>query len=173
MNDEKTHYRKAFDSPYLSSADIVDPVVLTIKQVVLEADRTKQSKDRFNTAYFVEREIRAGEPLKPMILNATNSKFLAGLVGSKFIDDWVDVTVEVWVDNNVRYGKETVEGLRLARAPMPPPAESMRQAREASLAGTKALKEWWEQQVEATRTVMLPALKGLRAAAKAADGVKT
>ncbi|HGA3356110.1 TPA: hypothetical protein ACIR6N_004560, partial [Enterobacter hormaechei] len=25
MTDSKTHYRKAFDSPYLSSADIVEP----------------------------------------------------------------------------------------------------------------------------------------------------
>lgn len=28
MTTEKTHYRKAFDSPYLSSADIVEPTVL-------------------------------------------------------------------------------------------------------------------------------------------------
>ncbi|EPT2391672.1 TPA: hypothetical protein ACIR6N_002064, partial [Enterobacter hormaechei] len=25
MSESKTHYRKAFDSPYLSSADIVEP----------------------------------------------------------------------------------------------------------------------------------------------------
>ena len=40
----KTHYRKAFDSPYLSSADIVEPTVLTIQRVTLEKDHTK--KDR-------------------------------------------------------------------------------------------------------------------------------
>lgn len=113
---EKTHYRKAFDSPYLSAADIVDPIILTIRRVVLETDRTKKTKDEFNTAYWVEREIRPGEALKPMILNATNSKFLANLTGSKWIDDWAGTSVTVWVDGSVRFGKETVEGLRLAKA---------------------------------------------------------
>ena len=57
MTTDKTHYRKAFDSPYLSSADIVEPTVLTVSHVKLEADRTKKTKDLFNTAYFVEKEI--------------------------------------------------------------------------------------------------------------------
>lgn len=114
MNTEKTHFRKAFDSPYLSSADIVEPTVLTIRCVKLEGDKTKKTKDRFNTAYFVEREIRPGEPLKPMILNATNSKTLKGLNGSAFIDDWAGQRVTVYVDPNVKFGKENVEGLRIS-----------------------------------------------------------
>lgn len=111
---EKTHYRKAFDSPYLSSADIVGPTDLTVARVTLEMDRTKKTKDKFNTAYFVERELRPGETLKPMILNATNSKTMKGLVGSAFIDDWRDVRITVYVDPSVRFGKETVEGLRIS-----------------------------------------------------------
>lgn len=111
---EKTHFRKAFDSPYLSSADIVEPVVLTISHVTLEIDRTKKTKDMFNTAHFVEKEIRAGEKLKPMILNASNSKTLRGLTQSPFIDDWLNIQVTVYVDHNVRFGKETVEGLRIS-----------------------------------------------------------
>lgn len=113
MND-KTHYRKAFDSPYLSSADIVEPTVLTVRCVKLEIDRTKKTKDLFNTAYFVEKEIRPGETLKPMILNATNSKTLKGLTGSAFIDDWNNVRITIYVDGAVRFGKETVEGLRIS-----------------------------------------------------------
>lgn len=112
--NEKTHYRKAFDSPYLSSADIVEPTVLTVARVTLESDRTKKTKDHFNTAYFVEKELRPGEKLKPMILNATNSKTMAALAGSKFIDDWQNVRITVYVDGNVRFGKETVEGLRIS-----------------------------------------------------------
>lgn len=115
MSDQdKTHYRKAFDSPYLSSADIVEPTALTVKRVTLELDRTKKTKDKFNTAWFAEKEIRPGEPLKPMILNATNSKTLAQLAGSKFIDDWNNVRITVYVDGAVRFGKETVEGLRIS-----------------------------------------------------------
>jgi len=112
--DQKTHYRKAFDSPYLSSADIVEPTILTVKYVRLEPDRTKKTKDVFNTAHFVEQELRPGEKLKPMILNATNSKTMKGLTGSAFIDDWNDVRVTVYVDHNVKFGKESVEGLRIS-----------------------------------------------------------
>ena len=111
---EKTHYRKAFDSPYLSSADIVEPTVLTVSYVRLELDKTKKTKDVFNTAFFTEKEIRKGEPLKPMILNAHNSKTLKGITNSAFIDDWNNVRITVYVDHNVRFGKETVEGLRIS-----------------------------------------------------------
>lgn len=114
MTETKTHYRKAFDSPYLSSADLVEPTVLTIKRVGLEPDRTKKTKDVFNTAHFVEREIRPGEPLKPMILNATNSKTLRALTGSAFLEDWQNVRVTIYVDQNVRFGKEVTEGLRIS-----------------------------------------------------------
>lgn len=111
---DKTHYRKAFDSPYLSSADIVEPTVLTVKYVRLQQDLTKKTKDVFNTAYFVESEIRVGEKLKPMILNATNSKTMKALTNSAFIDDWNNVPITVYVDGQVRFGKETVEGLRIS-----------------------------------------------------------
>lgn len=114
MTTNKTHYRKAFDSPYLASADIVEPTVLTVARVKLEADRTKKTKDQFNTAYFAEKEIRPGEPLKPMILNATNSKTMKNLTGSAFIDDWQNVRITVYVDPNVKFAKETVEGLRIS-----------------------------------------------------------
>lgn len=117
-NKEKTHYRKAFNSPYLSSADIVGPTVLTISRVSLSGDQTKKTKDTFNTAYFVESHIRQGEPLKPMILNAHNSKILKDLTGSHFLEDWVNVPITIYVDSNVRFGRDTVEGLRIS--PQPP-----------------------------------------------------
>jgi len=114
MTTDKTHYRKAFDSPYLSSADIVEPTPLTVAYVRLEPDHTKKTKDLFNTAHFVEKELRPGEKLKPMILNATNSKQMKNLTGTPFIEDWVNVRVTVYVDPNVKFGKESVEGLRIS-----------------------------------------------------------
>jgi len=111
---DKTHYRKAFNSPYLSSADIVEPTVLTIKHVNLEKDKTKKTKDDFNTAYFVEKEIRPGEVLKPMILNAGNSRTMKAMCDSAFIEDWKDIPVTIYVDTNVRFGRDTVEGLRIS-----------------------------------------------------------
>lgn len=110
---DKTHFRKAFDSPYLSSADIVEPITLTVKRVVLEKDHTKRTQEQFNTAYFAETEIRPGEKMKPMILNAMNSKMMRTIADSPFIEDWQNIQVVVYVDPNVRFGKETVEGLRI------------------------------------------------------------
>ena len=117
-SENKTHYRKAFNSPYLSSADIVGPTILTISHVNLAGDQTRKTKDVFNTAHFVEKQIRQGEPLKPMILNAHNSKILKDLTGSHFLEDWVNIAVTIYVDSNVRFGRETVEGLRIS--PQPP-----------------------------------------------------
>lgn len=111
---EKTHYRKAFDSPYLSSADIVEPTLLTVSHVSLEKDLTKKTQDMFNTAHFAEKELRPGEKLKPMILNASNSKTMKALANSPFIDDWRGIKITVYVDHNVRFGRETVEGLRIS-----------------------------------------------------------
>jgi hypothetical protein len=50
-----------------------------------------------------------------MILNATNSKMLKTITGSPYIDDWNDITVTVWVDAAVRFGRDTVEGLRIGK----------------------------------------------------------
>ncbi|GAG19145.1 unnamed protein product [marine sediment metagenome] len=113
---DKTHYRKAFNSPYLSSADIVGETNLTVEKVILEIDKTKKTKDLFNTAYFTEKQLREGEPLKPMILNATNSKMLKSLTGTPWIEEWKDVKVCVYVDSKVKMMGDYVEGLRIKQA---------------------------------------------------------
>ncbi len=150
MSETKTHYRKAFDSPYLSSADIVEPTVLTIARATLENDKTKKSKDVFNTAYFEERELRPGEKLKPMILNATNSKMLKSITGSPFLEDWVGVKVTVYVDKNVRFGKESVEGLRLSPARVTKPVLSPEKRRHGitlrpPLSAMATLMQCWRE----------------------------
>lgn len=119
---EKTHYRRAFNSPYLSSADIVAPMVFTIERVVLEADKTNKTKDLHNTAYFVEQEIRPGEKMKPMILNVTNCETLRHLSGSHFIDDWTGLQVTIYVDKAVKFGRDIMEGLRISSVKYEPKA---------------------------------------------------
>lgn len=133
----KTHYRKAFNSPYLSSADIVGATILTVSYVSLEIDQTKKTKDYFNTAHFVEKEIRPGETLKPMILNAHNSKIMRDLCGSHFIEDWKNTKITVYVDHNVRFGRETVEGLRIS--PQPPATEKPELTPDKKSAWTNAI----------------------------------
>jgi hypothetical protein len=138
-----THYRKAFKSPYLSSADIVEPTTLTIHHAYLEPDKTKKSKDVFNTAYFSQKDLRPGEPLKPMILNACNSKMMKDLTGSPYLEDWEDTTVQIYVDPSVKFGRETVEGLRIRKAPAQiPPATEAQLLAIANLEVSAAQGEW-------------------------------
>lgn len=167
---EKTHYRKAFDSPYLSSADIVEPIVLTIKSVSLEKDRTKKTPDLFNTAHFAEKEIRPGEKLKPMILNATNSKTMKSITGSAFLEDWQGVRVTVFVDHNVKFGKESVEGLRISKAPERVASPDLLEAADtAAKAGVKAFTAFWQGISQDERGLLKNKLEGLKKKAKEAD----
>ena len=117
MSEQGTHYRKVFDSPYLSAADVFDPIQLTIKEVRQETDKTKKSKDVMNTAYFVESEIRPGEKLKPMILNATNSKILDKMMRTPFIEGWAGARIVVYVEQGIKFGRDVVDGLRIRPAP--------------------------------------------------------
>ncbi len=114
MSEEQIHYRKAFRTPYLSSPDIQEPIILTIKSVRLEPDKTKRTTESFNTAYFEEKEIRPGEILKPMILNAGNCEIIRKFSGSAYINDWNNIAVTIYVDNNVRMGRDIVDGLRIS-----------------------------------------------------------
>lgn len=114
--EKKTHYRKAFNSPYLSAADIVEPTVLTVAKVAFEPDKTKRTKENFNTVYFSEKNLPSGEQNKPMILNSGNNetmRIFAG--GSKYLEEWVlGFKVTIFAVDNVRFGKDVVSGLRIS-----------------------------------------------------------
>ena len=110
----KTHFKKVFNSPYLSSSDLEGMINLTIKHVRQEPDKTKRTKELFNTAYFVESALPDGLPLKPMILNVTNSKMVVSLTNSKYIEDWANIPVSIYVLENVRIGRDVTEGLRIS-----------------------------------------------------------
>jgi hypothetical protein len=113
-SETKTHYRKVFKSDHLGSADLEDmieekkPLVFTIKEVKQEIGATVAGKKgNFNIAYFVE-------PIKPLVLNATNSKTVKALAGgSPFVEDWKNITVELFIDATVKMKGETVGGVRV------------------------------------------------------------
>jgi len=76
--------------------------------------------------------------LKPMILNATNSKMLKTLTDSPFIDDWQNVAVTVFVDSNVKFGRETMEGLRIRAGVAPQKQPISEQRFNEAIAAIKA-----------------------------------
>ena len=107
--ETKTHWKKAFKSDYLSSADIDDKdFILTIVKVVLQECITASGKKLCNVAHFKESGI------KPMILNVTNSKTVKKFSGNKqHLEEWVNIPVRVYVDAKVKFGSDIVEGLRI------------------------------------------------------------
>lgn len=110
---EKTHYRKVFKSDHLGSADLEEfieekkPLIFTIKEVKQEINvSVAGKKGNFNIAYFVE-------PIKPLVLNSTNSKQIKTFTGSSFVEDWKNVLIELYIDENVKMKGEIVGGVRI------------------------------------------------------------
>ena len=115
----KTHWKTVFNSDYLSSSDIDDKDLhLTITHVRVEECKTQSGKQLCNVAHFKEQGV------KPMILNVGNSKIVKKFSGNKtHLEDWVNIPITVYVDSNVRFGKETVEGLRIRPTQVKPPKQ--------------------------------------------------
>lgn len=121
-SEVKTHYRKVFKSDHLGIADLEDfleekvILVFTIAYVKQEIGvQVAGKKGSFNIAYFVE-------PIKPLVLNATNSKVVKSLAGgSPFVEDWKNISVELYIDPTVKLMKETVGGVRIKEGVKPLP----------------------------------------------------
>ena len=113
MNN-KTHYRKVMKSDHLGIADLEDLIeenkslVFTIKEVKQEINvAVAGKKGSFNIAYFVEK-------IKPLVLNSTNCKQVKAFCNnSPFVEDWKNVLVELYIDENVKMKGETVGGVRI------------------------------------------------------------
>jgi hypothetical protein len=112
---DKTHYRKVFKSDHLGVADLEDliesktPLAFTIKHVKQEYDvMVAGRKGNFNIAYF-------NEQIKPLVLNATNSKTMKKLAGgSAFIEDWKNIRVTLFIDKSAKLKGEVVGGVRIS-----------------------------------------------------------
>lgn len=111
---EKTHYRKVFKSDHLGVADLEEyleekrPLIFNIKQVKQEINVMVAGKRiNANIAYFYEN-------VKPLVLNATNSKIVKSFNNnSPFVEDWKDTKIELYIDNNVKMKGEIVGGVRI------------------------------------------------------------
>jgi hypothetical protein len=111
--ETKTHYRKVFKSDHLGSADLEEmieerkPLIFTIIKVAQEyATKVAGKKIDANIAYFKD-------GFKPLVLNATNSKMMAKLTGSVHVEDWGGVTIELYINTGVKFGNDTVSGIRI------------------------------------------------------------
>lgn len=93
------NWRTAFKSDFLASWDIDGVVKLTIEKVEIKEVQL-QKREKKVVAYFKEKHFANGEPIKPMILNATNCKVLNSYTGTKETNDWINLLVEIGTKEN-------------------------------------------------------------------------
>lgn len=109
MNNH-THWRKAFKSDYLGAHDLEEgqDLKLTIKQVTVRpvTNPTGKTED-CNVATFTDPK------LKPMVLNATACKQIQRFSGSKFIEDWGNTNIQIYVLEGVKAYGEVHDVLRI------------------------------------------------------------
>lgn len=111
---KKHHYRNVFKSDHLGSADLEDLIeqgsnlIFTIKHTKQELGiKVAGKKVDANIAYFVE-------PIKPMVINATNGKILRQFANSPMVEDWSNLIVELYIDENVKaVTGGTTQGVRI------------------------------------------------------------
>jgi hypothetical protein len=108
------NYRNVYKSDHLGVIDLEElvdankPLIFTIKQVKQEKGViVAGNRGDFNIAYF-------NEPIKPLVLNATNAAMIRRL--GRFgidVDTWKDLTIELYIDANVKMKGQIVGGVRI------------------------------------------------------------
>ncbi len=110
--DNKTHYRKVFKSDHLGSADL-EEMIEDKKRLVFTIDKVVQEYQTKVAGKKIDANIAYLKGTKPLVLNATNSKTMAKMTGSKFVEDWANTTIELYIDPNVSMKGEKVGGVRI------------------------------------------------------------
>lgn len=135
----KTHWRSCDKTDFLGSADIEEltndeskDLIAIISKVEIKEVKVRGKKDTCRVATFTNTSI------KPMIINVGNGKILKGFANSKHIEDWVNIPVSIYVNDSVKFGTETMEGLRfrpqqpqLKKAELTPEHSAWEKAKEA------------------------------------------
>lgn len=110
----QTHYRKVFKSDHLGCADLEDFIesgsnlIFTISHVNQERGaKVAGKKIDANIAYFVEK-------IKPLVLNAGNSKAVSKLAGSVFVENWKNLPIQLYIDSSVMMKGQITGGVRVS-----------------------------------------------------------
>ena len=108
MNETLTHWKKLTNPDYLG-AYALEPgqeLILTIKSVSNETVTGTDGKKETCSV------MRFAENVKPMILNATNSKTITKLLKTPYIEKWTGRKIQIYVESVKAFG-EVVDALRI------------------------------------------------------------
>lgn len=113
---KQTHWRKILNTEYLGGFDLDDgqgkfeDIVVTIKDVKRETVKDQNGKD--DTCLV----LHFNEPVKPMILNVTNSKTITKLTKTPYIEKWIGSRIQIGTEKVKAFG-ETHDALRIRKFP--------------------------------------------------------
>lgn len=104
-----THWKKLTNPDYLGAYALEpgEDLIVTIKSVANEVvTGTDGKKETCTVMHFAEN-------VKPMVLNATNSKTITKLLKTPYIEQWVGRKIQIYVENGVKAFGDVVDALRI------------------------------------------------------------
>ena len=106
----RTHFKALMNSEYLGAYSLEDgkDIVLTIDYIKVETvTGTDGKKEDLPVCHWKENQ-------KGMILNSTNMKMIAKVLGSNYIEDWSGKQIQIGIEKVKAFG-DLVEALRVRR----------------------------------------------------------
>lgn len=104
-----THWKKLTNPDYLG-AYALEPnqdLIVTIKSVANEVVTGADGKKETCSV------MRFAENVKPMVLNATNSKTISKLLKTPYIEEWAGRKIQLYVETGVKAFGDVVDALRV------------------------------------------------------------
>lgn len=109
MSEVLTHWKKLTNPDYLG-AYALEPgqeLIVTIKSVANEVvTGTDGKKETCSVMRFVEN-------VKPLVLNATNSKTITKLLKSPYIEQWSGRKIQLYVEHGIKAFGDVVDAIRV------------------------------------------------------------
>lgn len=123
--EAKTHWKKHFNPNYLGSYSLEpgEEKVLTIVELVTEEVTGPDGKTEELPVLYVKNE-------KPMILNKTNAKTIAKVIGSDYVEDWPGKKIQIYSTSVSAFG-QTTQALRVR--PVAPKKDKLNKDRFAKM----------------------------------------
>lgn len=101
MENKKTHWKKNFDYRFLSGDELEKETIVTIDRITTEEtfNPSSNSKEKVLAVYFVGAK-------KGIILNKTNAKAIAKVVGTPYQEDWKGKKIIIYPKDGTFFGEK-------------------------------------------------------------------
>ena len=109
MAEKLTHWKKLTNPDYLGTYALEpnQDLIVTIKSVATELVTGSEGKKETCLV------MRFMENVKPMVLNATNSKTITKLLKTPYIEEWAGRKIQLYIQTGVKAFGDVVDALRV------------------------------------------------------------